>query len=555
MKKSTAGNSLVRIIKWYAVVIGSVILLFTTGLSYNLAKNSYTKEIAAMQQAIQHLADVFSEDSQLTTWMTDKVLGSEEKVTSAQKYFDLSTPDYLEYALAKSAQKGPNSYYFLPQEIKNLYLNNPWLTNLSFTFDNSPAIFYSDVANRGGKIVDNFIKQSKNVTFTKLFYSEISGDPIGTFRATFQRKRYDEVLKSYENELPIKVKVLSESSQQILYQNPPTKQKQVSENTVSFEQSVGDLVLTGTISKKQLYVMIAKNLSFLWIVSIVISAGLILLIYLLLTHYQRSVNDILTFLTNVSTTDLTMRIEKKDKEFELWQIAEGINQMMDSVNEYIASNYRLENEQKDANMRALQSQINPHFLYNTLEYIRMYAVNIGAKELANVVFSFSSLLRGSIVQEKETTLKKELIFCEKYAYLYKMRYPTIVDFSFEQSAETEAWIVPKFILQPLVENYFLHGIDYERQNNSIEIHARKYENQCVIQIADNGKGIAKAQLENLRTSLTNPEPIHSSVGIKNVYERLELYYNGNFQFVLDSQPNNGVTITIIFPNNRKGEVK
>lgn len=212
MKKSTAGNSLVRIIKWYAVVIGSVILLFTTGLSYNLAKNSYTKEIAAMQQAIQHLADVFSEDSQLTTWMTDKVLGSEEKVTSAQKYFDLSTPDYLEYALAKSAQKGPNSYYFLPQEIKNLYLNNPWLTNLSFTFDNSPAIFYSDVANRGGKIVDNFIKQSKNVTFTKLFYSEISGDPIGTFRATFQRKRYDEVLKSYENELPIKVKVLSESS-------------------------------------------------------------------------------------------------------------------------------------------------------------------------------------------------------------------------------------------------------------------------------------------------------------------------------------------------------
>ncbi|MFI2777689.1 hypothetical protein, partial [Escherichia coli] len=77
-----------RIIKWYAVVIGSVILLFTTGLSYNLAKNSYTKEIAAMQQAIQHLADVFSEDSQLTTWMTDKVLGSEEKVTSAQKYFD-----------------------------------------------------------------------------------------------------------------------------------------------------------------------------------------------------------------------------------------------------------------------------------------------------------------------------------------------------------------------------------------------------------------------------------------------------------------------------------
>ncbi|MFZ8515588.1 sensor histidine kinase, partial [Staphylococcus aureus] len=79
-------------------------------------------------------------------------------------------------------------------------------------------------------------------------------------------------------------------------------------------------------------------------------------------------------------------IEKKDKEFELWQIAEGINQMMDSVNEYIASNYRLENEQKDANMRALQSQINPHFLYNTLEYIRMYAVNIGAKELANVVF-------------------------------------------------------------------------------------------------------------------------------------------------------------------------
>ena len=98
--------------------------------------------------------------------------------------------------------------------------------------------------------------------------------------------------------------------------------------------------------------------------------------------------------------------------------------MVDSLDQYIHDIYTLEIKQRDAHMRALQSQINPHFLYNTLEYIRMYALSRQQEELADVVYAFSTLLRNNINQEKTTTLAEEISFCEKYVYLYQMRYPT-----------------------------------------------------------------------------------------------------------------------------------
>ena len=91
--------------------------------------------------------------------------------------------------------------------------------------------------------------------------------------------------------------------------------------------------------------------------------------------------------------------------------------MTDSINDYIEDIYTLEIKQRDADMRALQAQINPHFLYNTLEYIRMYALSRQQEELADVVYAFSALLRNNTTQEKIKTLAEEVTFCEKYVLL------------------------------------------------------------------------------------------------------------------------------------------
>ena len=120
--------------------------------------------------------------------------------------------------------------------------------------------------------------------------------------------------------------------------------------------------------------------------------------------------------------------------------------MVDSLDQYIHDIYTLEIKQRDAHMRALQSQINPHFLYNTLEYIRMYALSRQQEELADVVYAFSTLLRNNINQEKTTTLAEEISFCEKYVYLYQMRYPDQFAYKFEIEETIADVEIPKFII-------------------------------------------------------------------------------------------------------------
>ena len=196
-------------------------------------------------------------------------------------------------------------------------------------------------------------------------------------------------------------------------------------------------------------------------------------------------------------------------------------------------------------MSALQSQINPHFLYNTLEYIRMYALNKQQTELADVVYAFSALLRNNINQEKTTTLKEELDFCEKYVYLFQMRYPDSIAYNFVVDDGLDKFVIPKFIIQPLIENYFIHGIDYERQDNAISVKAHRYDEEVVIQIVDNGLGIEAQRLIEINDKLHRKgQKLPESIGMTNVYERIKGFFGEDSQMWIESEMNQGTTIMI-----------
>ena len=188
------------------------------------------------------------------------------------------------------------------------------------------------------------------------------------------------------------------------------------------ETASGMQVLTA-VSKKSVAIQSFNAIVFILLGSALINLFLLYFLYRIFRKYAYQVEDIVASVSQVSSGKLDWRITTADKEAELKDISRGINQMLDGINQYIEDIYTLEIKQKDAHMRALQSQINPHFLYNTLEYIRMYAVSEESDELADVVYTFATLLRNNTSQEKTTTLKKELEFCEKYVYLYQMRYP------------------------------------------------------------------------------------------------------------------------------------
>ncbi len=117
-------------------------------------------------------------------------------------------------------------------------------------------------------------------------------------------------------------------------------------------------------------------------------------------RYEVQVLDIVDTMQQIRGEDRHLRLQTDNKEQEMYLISSEINQMLDAMDQSIQDIYRLQLAQKDANMRALQAQINPHFLYNTLEFFRMYAVSKQMDELGDMIYEFSSLLRSSVTQAK-----------------------------------------------------------------------------------------------------------------------------------------------------------
>ena len=140
---------------------------------------------------------------------------------------------------------------------------------------------------------------------------------------------------------------------------------------------------------------------------------LVLVLYLLLQrifrNYQKQVLDLVDTMEAISQGDSERRINVDTKEQELLLVAEMTNTMLDNMDKSIRDIYQLQLSQKDANMKALQAQINPHFMYNTMEFIRMYAVMQDQEELADIIYEFSSLLRNNISEEKETTIENDFV--------------------------------------------------------------------------------------------------------------------------------------------------
>ena len=168
-----------------------------------------------------------------------------------------------------------------------------------------------------------------------------------------------------------------------------------------------NFVLTGTLTSSAIII----GLSILFIIILYVT------LRQTFSNYQKQVVDLVDSIEVIAQGEEGLRIDTSEKDQELLLIAETTNDMLDRLEKNIHDIYQLELSQKDANMRALQAQINPHFMYNTLEFLRMYAVMQSQDELADIIYEFSSLLRNNISDERETTLKQELEFCRKYSYL------------------------------------------------------------------------------------------------------------------------------------------
>ena len=214
-------------------------------------------------------------------------------------------------------------------------------------------------------------------------------------------------------------------------------------------------------------------------------------------------------------------------------------------------NIDTERKKRDAELKALQAQISPHFLFNTLTAIRWAAINKHNKKAANMVLALSNLLRMTIVKNDEfITLEEEFENLRHYAALLQMRYAMTFDLSFSADGSLLTYQIPKLLLQPLVENAIIHGFEGIPEGGCIEIIATNEDGDTHIKICDNGRGMPEdAELYTQSTK----DLKFSGIGISNVEERIKLYFGEQYGLQFAPGAEGGTVVTVILPTLQEGE--
>lgn len=237
------------------------------------------------------------------------------------------------------------------------------------------------------------------------------------------------------------------------------------------------------------------------------------------------------------TRDLSIHNEN-----EVTKIISYYHHMFRKLQGLEQDNARVKQAKKTAELQALQAQINPHFLYNTLENLRMQCEIDEYYELSDKIAVLSDLFRFSVNwKEKVTTLEKEFENLRNYLYIMEMRFMEALQYELLCDIEVYDFIIPKLILQPLVENCFKHGFKDKEYPWIISVIAKKEGAKVHIIIRDNGWGIPKEKLEKL---MSGSQDDSNSIGIENVQQRLKGIYPKTSSFLIQSQELNGTKISI-----------
>jgi len=254
----------------------------------------------------------------------------------------------------------------------------------------------------------------------------------------------------------------------------------------------------------------------------------------------------------VSNDQMDIRAEITSND-EVGELSMSFNTMLDRINDLIEKEYVLTAQQKDAQIKALQAQINPHFLYNILQSIASIASINKIPEITTMANSLGKMMRYSIkTAENSTTIQDELIHVTHYLEIQKIRHLEKLDYQIQSNEEYADFPLLKLTLQPLIENAIMHGFCPSHEKLFILLTVTAKEQWLTIQISDDGAGIPPDKLAQLQTELLTPATgfytdSSPSIGIKNVYARLRLYYNKNVLLEIDSEEDEGTVITLKLP--------
>lgn len=541
----------------YTVIVLCIVLALTIYFISVSRKHVLEANIEEMERMNQACITYIDETEGIADYIYKDLYRSKSKLEDLLQYLKLEPDAYEEYCLNRYAATSDLVYEGIINFLTEAFDAYPELEQVELiSYENfqmtqclPDQIFYPgrDGKTRLAKLQSSSYKQEGKLIYVKEIRSTDTMENVGCMIFTFKGEA--EFAKIQKDSDIIQTVICSEYDQPV-FQDVCVENWGTLLNQEKYyqEKSMTDQYTVYSFQSKDEAERIELR-SFLTIAG----AGVVAVILgiLCIGYYVRRlttrVGSILDAMNEVTTGDLQVRLPVNNSKDELDMIACNFNDMCEKLELYIQKSYLAEIEQKNAQMQALQSQINPHFLYNTLEAIRMKAICNGDREVGKMLYSMVGLFRSQLKEADVITLGQELDYCKQYLELFMYRYPGIFQYHVECCPELLSLPIIKFVLQPIAENYFIHGIDRERQDNEVWVRAEKQGENLFLYVEDNGYGMEEQEIEKknreLRENLSDRGE-KKSIGITNVNRRIKAVYGDACGISIESGNPKGLRVTI-----------
>ena len=328
--------------------------------------------------------------------------------------------------------------------------------------------------------------------------------------------------------------------------------------TELIEDTVNDYIYEETKKLNTVSIKIRKQMAVIFTFSII---SILCILYFTMYMYNLvsgHIADPIKKLCNYTKRSENDLLENtlKSNILEIDELSYNFNDKIIRIKELI-ENIKIEQKnKKNTELWLLQAQINPHFLYNTLDTVVWMAEAGDSKKVVDMITALSSFLRIGLNKGKKfIQIREEIRHIESYLKIQKFRYDDILEYSIEIEDSLYDMRILKLLLQPLVENALYHGIKYKREGGGIRIRGYEKDNNIILEVIDNGVGMDENKLNKIKavienTSLENSDIIRTtgdSFGLYNVAERIRLYYGNEYGLDIDSKENIGTKVTIVLP--------
>ena len=282
---------------------------------------------------------------------------------------------------------------------------------------------------------------------------------------------------------------------------------------------------------------------------------------LIVNRLLRQYNYISNTVNLVSGGDLSARVPVLYEDEEMGHLAIQINHMLQRIQDLVREAVQSETLVKNSEIRALQNQINAHFIYNVLESIKMMAEIDEKYVIADSITTLGKLLRYSMRwTSRSVTVAEEVEYIKNYLELINLRFDYEIYLSLNLPDEIYQQEIPKRSLQPIIENAIVHGIEDIAEDTSIYMKGMLEDECCVIEISDAGRGMSREQVEKLRAKIYGDVDVDevtsgsgNGIGLKNVQDRLQMFYGSEYGISIESQENCYTKVIVKFPRKKVGK--